>query len=937
MTDEGTLPPPPANAVLLLRVAEEETTTVTGHGTKDSRVATSEEPPPKKVRFEKSASGDGSNGVVVPVAVDQFADAPDTNNAVVGEEEEECAMSVEATATSTMVEAVPPGEGNETSAVVPVVTSEPAVASREEVVKGKEVGKGEENVKALVSVKTEVATTEDEVVKQELAVKELTAIKGEEAVKEDVAMEREVAIKRDVAEVLEAYNKITAAPTEEEEDDDDDLFGGGDEDEPTPAIKAEESNAAEPSTTEFKEPALPEVAPSTVQPKREPQAPAVTTPSKTDEMAIPRKAASATKKFETSPNLSHAPSHNRVPGAKYGLPFGVNVPASIVRTKLLEVEMNTPGSKLMEVLKSLPINLINDALTEYDDAVEIKGATAIRNHGAYLYGVVKRYVSVHERAMSGEGTGILPMGEDGLTATVQIRLDQLVATGFCSTQEMNDKVKSKIRMLSEKDALFALDELSSVERSSIRNFGSYFMGILNRYMRGDASSKIRPPQASGGSGQQTHQHQQQFDRSRDRDRLHPRDSNNSHISSSSSSFRDRSRDQFDDRRGSKDFVAYRNDNHGSNMNPMYDNRSQQQPWQNQPPPQQQQPMGGGAYGHMGNGPPLQQSAMPMHTMQQGVPMNQQQGLPMNQQQTLSGMQQPNLSYPPQQQPYLHQQQQQPPYMQQQQPFVQQTGYPPISQQGMPSSNSNMFQQQQQPQNNMMGLQQQQFVGNQPPQQQYVPPMMNQLSPFVQDPMMNTPLGGWQRQQEAAQIPVDILGLADKAASAIQALGANKLNPMGQGYAAPQQHLAGPPQQQQGYPLYGGGNPMGQGQPPIMGMQQQQYPPQQQQFPPQQQLVGPGAFNRNNNNLDQQQQETTRRRRTTSSLVELPITVQYAVQVRQCVTARCAAEAKIRALVPCGFALGCRSCLTPTVFPVIPNRISLQLAPLMASQMKAYWV
>lgn len=67
--------------------------------------------------------------------------------------------------------------------------------------------------------------------------------------------------------------------------------------------------------------------------------------------------------------------------------------------------------------------------------------------------------------------------------------------GFCSQEEMNDKVKSKIRMLSEKDALFAIDELSSVERGQIRNFSSYFMGILNRYMRGDKApggAKARP-------------------------------------------------------------------------------------------------------------------------------------------------------------------------------------------------------------------------------------------------------------------------------------------------------------------------------------------------------------------------------------------------------------------------------------------------------------
>ena len=48
-----------------------------------------------------------------------------------------------------------------------------------------------------------------------------------------------------------------------------------------------------------------------------------------------------------------------------------------------------------------------------------------------------------------------------------------------------EKILAKLRMLSEKDALSALEEIVSVERSSIRNFGSYLMGILNRYMRGD--------------------------------------------------------------------------------------------------------------------------------------------------------------------------------------------------------------------------------------------------------------------------------------------------------------------------------------------------------------------------------------------------------------------------------------------------------------------
>jgi hypothetical protein len=167
-----------------------------------------------------------------------------------------------------------------------------------------------------------------------------------------------------------------------------------------------------------------------------------------------------------------APSGN---GGKYGLPADIVVPASVTPSLL--------QGKLLETLRALPKQLISDALVEYDDAVQIKGES-IRNRGAYLYGVVKRYVSVQERANSGEGADILPMGPD-LTPAVNGRLAKLVQDRFCTQEEMNDKVKSKIRMLSEKDALFAIEELASVDRGQIRNFGSYFMGILNRYMRGE--------------------------------------------------------------------------------------------------------------------------------------------------------------------------------------------------------------------------------------------------------------------------------------------------------------------------------------------------------------------------------------------------------------------------------------------------------------------
>jgi len=52
---------------------------------------------------------------------------------------------------------------------------------------------------------------------------------------------------------------------------------------------------------------------------------------------------------------------------------------------------------------------MRDVLKEYDDAVREKGSE-IRNLAAYLFGVVKRYKSLHERAMTGDNT--LPQGRN---------------------------------------------------------------------------------------------------------------------------------------------------------------------------------------------------------------------------------------------------------------------------------------------------------------------------------------------------------------------------------------------------------------------------------------------------------------------------------------------------------------------------------------------
>ena len=164
------------------------------------------------------------------------------------------------------------------------------------------------------------------------------------------------------------------------------------------------------------------------------------------------------------------------------LPEGVELPPS-VDSELL-------GDRLLSMLLQLPVAQINEALTEYDDAVRVK--CNIRNHQAYLHGVLKRYLSVLEKSRE---SGAKPMGSE-ITEKVMLRMKELVDDNFCTDEELlhNERILSKIKMLPEHEAMSAIEELAGANRVQIRNFGSYFMGILNRYMRGEKliQRTIRP-------------------------------------------------------------------------------------------------------------------------------------------------------------------------------------------------------------------------------------------------------------------------------------------------------------------------------------------------------------------------------------------------------------------------------------------------------------
>lgn len=170
-----------------------------------------------------------------------------------------------------------------------------------------------------------------------------------------------------------------------------------------------------------------------------------------------------------NPNASNAVS---LPSSVLNLPPGVTLPPSVDPSLILS------SQKAVQLLHTLTPKQMQDSLNEFDEAVRIKG-TKVRNVTAYLIGVFKRYVNVNSK----ERKSGAPVMKDGLTPVIRVTLQKMIDSGFCTKTDLTEKVEQKLKMLSEHDALLAIDELSSVQRETIRNFPSYFMGILNRYMR----------------------------------------------------------------------------------------------------------------------------------------------------------------------------------------------------------------------------------------------------------------------------------------------------------------------------------------------------------------------------------------------------------------------------------------------------------------------
>lgn len=193
---------------------------------------------------------------------------------------------------------------------------------------------------------------------------------------------------------------------------------------PIPEKAAEEEKAAEKnedSTAVKRAEETPlsnetEAAPAPPSPAPRPADPRISVPRKAPSTSDPRSPSSTTSFHGTTTSDNGASTRPGYPGTSVGLPEGISVPMG-VDSKLLQ-------GRLLDTLKQLPTDLITDALNEYDDALQNKGGS-IRNQGAYLYGVIKRYVNVQERAASGNADHV--MGKE-LTPTVTVRKKYLLVT-----------------------------------------------------------------------------------------------------------------------------------------------------------------------------------------------------------------------------------------------------------------------------------------------------------------------------------------------------------------------------------------------------------------------------------------------------------------------------------------------------------------------------
>ena len=153
------------------------------------------------------------------------------------------------------------------------------------------------------------------------------------------------------------------------------------------------------------------------------------------------------------------------------LPLSVSLPSSVDPKMLLQ------SSKAYQLLHQLTHEQMQAALSEFDEAIKNQEKMVV-NRTEYLIGVLKRFSDVTFKECWSDS----PVMANKLTPTVQDMLQKMVDSGFCTQAELDDDLCTRLRLLSERDAVLALEKLSRTPRERIKKFHSYAIDSLNSYV-----------------------------------------------------------------------------------------------------------------------------------------------------------------------------------------------------------------------------------------------------------------------------------------------------------------------------------------------------------------------------------------------------------------------------------------------------------------------
>lgn len=144
--------------------------------------------------------------------------------------------------------------------------------------------------------------------------------------------------------------------------------------------------------------------------------------------------------------------------------------------------------RLRKFLLHLPPSSLLSVIQEFESSVKTS-RDSIRNPAGYIMSVSKRITDSISEQIRQLAANEPIMGKN-LTPRVLQRVQRLETEGFCRLDEILPECYELMGTMSESEALNAIDELQSSDRSRIKTLFAFFNSILRKYERNPNSSSL---------------------------------------------------------------------------------------------------------------------------------------------------------------------------------------------------------------------------------------------------------------------------------------------------------------------------------------------------------------------------------------------------------------------------------------------------------------